>query len=266
MVTARVITEAEIVPNRAAGYRLVRGELRNQEWVAPTLNTTADGSLYLSLRDLVAWDRGLREQRVLMPASWTRVFSPVVLRSGNPYPYGFGWSIDDVGGQPVHRHGGSWQGFKTDIARYPKTGLTVIVLANLAQADPGAISDGIVARLAPHLKRADLVPIPDVPAAQARARRILQDTAAGRLSPADFAYVRAGFFPEGPKRHAELLREAGPIAGFTLLEQRQLGDDRIYTYDIRCQNATLRLRLGVAPDGRISEFGLRRSAPEQPSR
>ena len=51
MSTARVISEADIVPNRAAGYRLERGELRNQEWVAPLLNTTADGSLYLSLQD-----------------------------------------------------------------------------------------------------------------------------------------------------------------------------------------------------------------------
>ena len=30
---------------RAAGYRLVKGELKNQEWVSPTMNTTADGSL-----------------------------------------------------------------------------------------------------------------------------------------------------------------------------------------------------------------------------
>src|SRR5688500_208049 len=49
MSTARVISEADIVLHRAAGYRLERGELRNQEWVSPSLNTTADGSLYLSL-------------------------------------------------------------------------------------------------------------------------------------------------------------------------------------------------------------------------
>ena len=65
MKTARVISEADIVPNRAAGYRLVDGQLKNQEWVAPKLNTTADGSLYLSVLDLVAWDRGLRAGAVL---------------------------------------------------------------------------------------------------------------------------------------------------------------------------------------------------------
>ena len=33
MKTARIISEEDIVPNRAAGYRLVKGELKNQEWV-----------------------------------------------------------------------------------------------------------------------------------------------------------------------------------------------------------------------------------------
>ena len=37
MTTARVISEADIVPHRAAGYRLVTGELQNQEWVSPAL-------------------------------------------------------------------------------------------------------------------------------------------------------------------------------------------------------------------------------------
>ncbi|HEY9503246.1 MAG TPA: serine hydrolase domain-containing protein, partial [Pyrinomonadaceae bacterium] len=59
MTTARVISEADIVPNRAAGYRLVQGELKNQEWVSPSTNSTADGSLYFSILDLVKWDAAL---------------------------------------------------------------------------------------------------------------------------------------------------------------------------------------------------------------
>jgi len=49
MTTARIINEADIVPNRSAGYMLVKGELKNQEWVSPSLNTTADGALYLTV-------------------------------------------------------------------------------------------------------------------------------------------------------------------------------------------------------------------------
>lgn len=42
--------------SRAAGYRLANGQLKNQQWVAPALNTTADGSLYFSILDLAKWD------------------------------------------------------------------------------------------------------------------------------------------------------------------------------------------------------------------
>ena len=59
MTSTRIISEADIVPNRSAGYRLVNGELKNQEWVAPSLNTTADGALYTNVLDLAKWDAAL---------------------------------------------------------------------------------------------------------------------------------------------------------------------------------------------------------------
>lgn len=141
MTTARIISEADIVPHRAGGYRLERGELRNQQWVSPTLNTTADGSLYLSLQDLIAWDRGIRGNAVLQPESWRQIFTPVALNSGRTHPYGFGFEIDRIAGQDIQRHGGSWQGFKTYIARYLGDDLTIIALANLAQANPKRVVD-----------------------------------------------------------------------------------------------------------------------------
>ena len=152
MTTARVISEADIVPHRAAGYRLANGVLQNQEWVAPQLNTTADGSLYLSLQDLIAWDRGLRAGVVLKPESWRLVFEPVRLNSGRRHPYGFGWDVERFGGQQVQRHGGSWQGFKTYIARYLGDGITVIALANLSQAQPERIVNAIAEHLIPKLR------------------------------------------------------------------------------------------------------------------
>jgi N-acyl-D-aspartate/D-glutamate deacylase/CubicO group peptidase (beta-lactamase class C family) len=152
MSTARVISEADIVPHRADGYRLVKGTLQHQEWVAPQLNTTADGSLYLSLRDLIAWDRALRARAILKLESWREIFTPVTLKSGRRHPYGFGWEVDRIAGEDVHQHGGSWQGFKTYIARYLGEDVTVIVLANLAQADPNLIARRIAEDLMPKLK------------------------------------------------------------------------------------------------------------------
>lgn len=147
MTTARVISEADIVMNRAAGYRTVDDELKNQEWVAPELNTTADGALYLTVLDLIAWDNGLRAKAILAPGSWDQVFTPVKLNNGTAHPYGFGWFLDDVAGEPVQRHTGSWQGFKAAIARYQRRELTVIVLANHAAFDAGKVAEKIGAAL-----------------------------------------------------------------------------------------------------------------------
>ena len=152
METARVISEADIVPRRAAGYQLADGSLQNQDWVAPSLNTTADGALYLSLRDFIAWDRTLRAGAILTPESWEQIFQPTRLNSGRRHPYGFGWTVDRAAGQEVRRHGGSWQGFTAHIAKYLGDDLTIVVLANLAAARPERIVNAIAAHYIPKLR------------------------------------------------------------------------------------------------------------------
>jgi CubicO group peptidase (beta-lactamase class C family) len=151
MTTARIINEADIIPNRAAGYRLVKGELKNQEWVSPVLNTTADGSLYFTVYDLAKWDAALYTERLLKRASLEQMWTPVKLNNGKTQPYGFGWAFGNVNGHHIIEHGGAWQGFTTYIARYVDDKLTVIVLTNLAGADPGSIAHGIAALYNPEL-------------------------------------------------------------------------------------------------------------------
>jgi CubicO group peptidase (beta-lactamase class C family) len=147
MNTTRIIDEADIIPNRAAGYRLVKGELKNQEWVSPTVNTTADGSLYFSILDLAKWDAALYTEKLLKRSRLEQMWTPATLNNGSPNSdhYGFGWFITTDGGQRLVRHSGSWQGFKSNISRYLDDKLTIVVLANLASAEPAKISDHVAA-------------------------------------------------------------------------------------------------------------------------
>jgi CubicO group peptidase (beta-lactamase class C family) len=157
MTTARIISEADIVPGRAAGYHLVAGELKNQDWVAPSLNTTADGSLYLSALDMARWAEGLETNVPLPLALRERMWTPAKLADGRLAPagegsgYGFGWFLTRRGGQAAMEHGGSWQGFKSYIGRFPAHKLTVYAFANLAQADPGVVARAVAALYAPAL-------------------------------------------------------------------------------------------------------------------
>lgn len=131
-------------------------------------------------------------------------------------------------------------------------------MTNLAQANPERISDGIAAIFEPALTRPELQPIADTDSTmQSRVRQLVADAAAGQLSPAEFAYVRAGFFPATAQSYVETLRDAGPVTKLALLEKRKLGDDESYTYDVTFAQKTLRLTMAVAPDGKIASFSLR---------
>ena len=147
MFTTRIINEADIIPNRSAGYRLVHGHLKNQEWVSPEVNTTADGSLYFSILDLAKWDAALCTEKLLRRSSLEQMWTVALLKDGKPNTgeYGFGWFIGNRKGHHVVEHEGQWQGFETQISRYVDDGLTVVVLTNLAEAKPGQIADGVAA-------------------------------------------------------------------------------------------------------------------------
>jgi CubicO group peptidase (beta-lactamase class C family) len=258
MKTARVISEADIVANRSAGYQLVHGEIKNQDWMAPTLNTTADGSLYLSLDDYIAWDRGLRANALLRPASWSAIYTPVTLKSGRTYPYGFGWDVDRALDRPWYHHAGGSQGFETLISRYLADDLTVVVLANLADTITDRLVDGITRILDPRLPQLE----PDTPIADQhpevaeRVRTLLRNASNGTLYEADLPRLRRDFFPEEFEAYGELMAPFEGVAQLELLERRQLGDDWQYSYRAAFARGTLRVTVALTPQGEISHLSV----------
>ena len=255
MMTARVISEADIVPNRAAGYRLAQGELRNQNWVSPAMNTTADGSLYLTVLDLVKWDAALRSKTFLKPASRDAMWTPLTLNSGARQPYGFGWAVTTRGGHRVLEHGGAWQGFVAHISRYIDDGLTVIMLVNRSGVAVPALSTGVAALFLP-----DLIPkpVPDAdPVATAAHRKLLESLIAGTADPSVFtAQVVAEVLPKVDQTRAQL-KGFGAITVFEVLERSNKDDLRVNRYRVRFekQNAILTVTLDKA--GKISGLNLR---------
>lgn len=155
MDSTHIISEENIVPNRSAGYRLVHGELKNQEWVAPKLNTTADGALYTNVLDMAKWDAALAAQALLKKTSFEQMWTPVRLSDGKTYPYGFGWDIANSNGHPLLEHSGSWQGFTMNFSRYTADKLSVVVFTNLdsEHSHPGKIAHAVAAIYIPSVQR-----------------------------------------------------------------------------------------------------------------
>jgi CubicO group peptidase (beta-lactamase class C family) len=132
MDTARVVSEADIVPNRSSGYMIVKGKIKNQEWLAPSLNAPADGAYYMTVLDLAKWDAALYTEKILKPASLEQMWATQAkLNSGKTYRYGFGWFLADVNGHRLAYHTGGNQGFFGNISRYLDQRLTIIVMNNL---------------------------------------------------------------------------------------------------------------------------------------
>ncbi len=151
MSATRVISEADIIPNRAAGYRLDKGELKNQNWVSPSLNTTADGALYMNVYDMAKWDAALYGEKLLKRSSLEQMWTPVKLNNGQTHPYGFGWMLGNVKGHRYVQHSGAWQGFKAQIIRYLDDKLTIVLFANQARANQSKLAHGVAALLNPEL-------------------------------------------------------------------------------------------------------------------
>jgi CubicO group peptidase (beta-lactamase class C family) len=153
MTYTRIISEADLIPNRAAGYRLVNGEIKNQEWVSPMLNTTADGALYTNIVDMARWDAALYTEKLLKKESLDQMWTAVRLNHGKTADYGFGWDVTSVNGHRLIEHGGAWQGFTAQISRYVNDKFTVIVLTNLdsEHSQPDKVAHNVAAICNPAL-------------------------------------------------------------------------------------------------------------------
>lgn len=236
MHTARVISEADIVSNRAAGYRLVNGHLKNQEWVSPSTNTTADGCYYFSVLDLAKWDAGLRSDTLLPQAQLAQLWAPVKLVDGNSKAYGFGWHTDVLHGHQVVFHGGAWQGFKSFIVRFPRERITFIFMANSWDTRDFRFARGLVATHFQEFSFSGPAPIPDKePEMTMMIRLVLLQLAQGTAKADSFtATGAAGFFPAQAKTTGELLNTLSlPIALiFTneLVERKEENGLRMYRY------------------------------------
>jgi CubicO group peptidase (beta-lactamase class C family) len=268
MASTRLINERDIVPNRAAGYELDNGQLKNQEWVSPTFNSTADGTLYSNVLDLAKWDAALYDTQLLKQSSLARIWTVYPLNDGKPNPagYGFGWMIGKQNDHERIEHGGAWQGFTSRISRYPDDSLTVVVLTNLDadHANLGPIPHVIAGLVNPPLLPAKLTRIVDTqPALTASLVKLLDQLAAGqdvpsqatdgaaaRIIPESKWVVRhrlANLWPGGTLTLVKRMPAPNPADKPTSVFRLSKGDDAVLIFIDSLSDAAIS-SLRTAPD------------------
>lgn len=140
MTSTQTTSLSDIIPNRADGYVWAQDHFQ-QALAYRALRPS--GAFVSTVSDLAKWDAVLNTNQILTEASRKQMWTPIVLKDGSLYPYGLGWEIDTWEGAARMRHGGSLPGFRSEYARYPQTGLSIIVLTNGDSAKPGIIAQEI---------------------------------------------------------------------------------------------------------------------------
>ena len=135
MTATRAIDEAQIVPNRAAGYEHDGGKLgatlRNQAWVSQSFNSTADGSTYTSARDFATYLAAMDNPPPTLAPFFAQIVKPVApIGPNSAVSYGFGWFVTRIDDRPVLYHSGSWQGFRVHLVRFPEQQVSLVFLVN----------------------------------------------------------------------------------------------------------------------------------------
>lgn len=131
-------SDVPILPGRVAGYsRGEHGEVTNAVYLSIT-QTVGAGGLVSTADDLLRWTRALHTGRVLSPARYRQMITPVPNASGKPTDYGYGLFVNELRGEKLLWHGGLIPGFLTLVGYLPKSQVTVVVLLNsdAPEADP----------------------------------------------------------------------------------------------------------------------------------
>jgi CubicO group peptidase (beta-lactamase class C family) len=91
----------------------------------------AAGGVIASAMDLARFDIALSQGRLLSPASMSAMWAPGHSPAGQPLPYGLGWFVTALRGEPLVWHTGLWEGaYSALYLKAPARRLTLILLAN----------------------------------------------------------------------------------------------------------------------------------------
>lgn len=162
MTRTAVDDEAEIVPDRAAGYEAdVPGKFRNAALFSAA-GAGGSGSMRSNASDLVKWNAALFGGKVLTPASLAAMTAPGKLNDGSNSgkamlkryahrtegEYGLGLDLDVLEGHRRIDHGGRVPGFHVQLTEFPDDHVTVAVLSNASGYEVGAKVSGKIERMA----------------------------------------------------------------------------------------------------------------------
>jgi CubicO group peptidase (beta-lactamase class C family) len=105
--------------------------------VPGSLTAYGSSSLFTSVEDLSKWVINFQKQLDASNPVYLRMLDDGVLNNGRKVHYGYGLGLGDDGGLKNISHTGGWAGYRTIISNYPTEKISVIILSNSSDFQPG---------------------------------------------------------------------------------------------------------------------------------
>jgi len=134
MTDSRLDDPVDIIPKRVRGYRLIRGEIKNSEYVDIS-SRFAGGGTRSTVIDLLKYASGILDKKLLQEETYRQMFTPMVLKNGHSTFYGMGWNVRPLNGHFSIHHGGSQAETKTFLLIFPTERFAIAIASNIESFD-----------------------------------------------------------------------------------------------------------------------------------
>jgi len=250
MSSAVNLAEQPLPATDAAGYtRFATGPLRpvtpeDRGWLY------AAGELAMTAHDLALWDISLIDNKLLKPASFEAMTTPVRLRNGTTTNYALGVGVSDDYGHPRLSHGGAVSGFVSRNTVWPDQRAAVVVFANADGSEAPGIITGKVAPLL--LAEPD---DPDSAPALTQALQIFDGLVEGRIDRSLLTANASAYFTAQVLADASAsLKALGKRESFRQTSVELRGGMTYRHFEIKWKDQSLHLSTLMVPGGKLEQY------------
>lgn len=136
------------------------------------------GAIYSTVGDLFRWNEALFGGKILKPASFKAMTTPVKLPPNvDGMNYGYGLVMSELHRLPLISHSGGLDGWSSDLLRLPEQNCTVIVLANASPPMTGFEPTAVTRQIAGKFLEAEIKKLPPLKEEPSVSRKTYPDFA-----------------------------------------------------------------------------------------
>ena len=246
----------DIVEGRVHGY--FPGEHGLIEGIK-IINGYGDGGELNTPKDLVTFERGFREAKLLKPETVALMQTSCLQPNGRRTSYGFGWFDRKIYGHRYISHGGNTGGCGSSMTRIPDKDLTIVVMTNQANVGGDGLAQKISVALDPDLGPKPVVESPDPnPEFSKKLQKALVGLSKGELTqPLYSAEMAANLATGRGKMMLPQYAPFGAMKSFSFCSIEQDAPDKIYRYRVKTADKSYIVGFWIDRDEKIYSASIR---------